>query len=220
KALFPRTYIDPNRTERDIAEDMRPNDWPHATAPTIRSTAGHGLIRQTIGDKIPVYDRTLMTQEINHRLTHYYRPYHAALENLLENTLQTHGLYFHINCHSTPPSAMRPYYTGPLPDFVLGDKDGTSCGIIFRRSLQSFLIGLGYRVSVNLPFKGVEIVRRYGEPSRGKHSLQIEINKDLYLTPENKIMEKRFNKLKDDLQKLIHHLNALAASYSTPQAAD
>lgn len=220
KALFPRTYIDPNRAESDIAEDLRPADWPHITNPTLRSTAGHGLIRQTIGQNIAVYDHPLTTQEINHRLTHYYHPYHSALDSLLSATLQTHGIYFHINCHSSPPSALRPFYTGPLPDFVLGDMDGTSCGVTFRRSLQSFLIGLGYRVSVNLPYKGVEIVRRYGEPSRGKHSLQIEINKDLYLTSENQIIERRFNKLKEDIQKLIHHLHTLATSYSIPQAAD
>jgi len=40
---------------------------------------------------------------------------------------------------------------------------------------------MGYGVKVNDPYKGVELVRAYSDPKAGRHSLQIEINKRLYM---------------------------------------
>jgi N-formylglutamate amidohydrolase len=36
-------------------------------------------------------------------------------------------------------------------------------------------------VKVNNPFMGVELVRAYSNPAAGRHSLQLEVNKRLYM---------------------------------------
>lgn len=89
------------------------------------------------------------------------------------------------------------------PDFIIGDRDGTSCDINIRRSLQDSLQNMGYRVAVNLPYKGVELVRRYGDPARGRHSLQLEINKSLYINENGLLIDNKYNQLKNVLDKMI-----------------
>ena len=43
---------------------------------------------------------------------------------------------------------------------------------------------LGYNVAYNHPYKGVELVRRYGDPARHRHSIQVEVNRKLYMDEE------------------------------------
>lgn len=66
---------------------------------------------------------------------------------------------------------------------VLGDRDGTACAPEFTAFVRDVLSGFGYDVKCNEPFKGAELVRAYADPAAGRHSLQIEINKRLYMDP-------------------------------------
>lgn len=221
RALFPRTYIDPNRSERDIPLHLIDGHWPYPTSPSARADAGHGLIRETIGThKLKLYARKLSVAEVEHRITDYYRPYHAALTETLDRTYKDMGFYLHINCHSMTSAMIAPFHPVNVPDFIIGDMDGTSCGVAFRRMLQMTLIKMGYHVAINIPYKGVEIVRRYGDPARGRHSLQLEMNKSLYLDGNNEKIEKKFNKLKSDLENLIQDVRESLTAHITPMAAD
>ncbi len=201
KALFPRTYIDPNRAETDIPDHLKPADWPHPTQPTLRAQGGHGLIREIIGDSTHLYNRKLTSTDIHNRITSYYRPYHSALEAVLDRVQKQFGSYYHLSLHSMPSSATSPFYLpGQQPEIVLGDRDGTSCTIAFRRQVQDIFQKMGYRVSVNTPYKGVEITRRYGVPALGRHSLQIEIRKDLYMDERSLEKTINFNRVKKILR--------------------
>jgi N-formylglutamate deformylase len=205
KALFPRTYIDANRSEDDLDPELIA-DIPMGTVlpGDGRSGAGHGLIRRLLKTGgSPLYDRRLQMTEVRQRIDGYYRPYHAALSDLLQAAHAKFGKVFHISIHSMPSSvaAMGPF---SLPvDIALADLDGTSCDLSLRRRIQEQLRDLGYRVSVNTPYRGHEILRRYGAPQRGVHALQIEINKSLYLNEKNGENNKNFNILAENLKKII-----------------
>ena len=224
-ALFPRTYIDVNRAVDDIDPDLLDGHWPHDMNPTPRSHAGIGLIRRVLKPGIPVYDRRLSVSEIVHRIENYYKPYHAQLETALDELHYNFGQVWHVNCHSMPQSSSfpsmlsRPAIT-VLPDFVLGDRDGTSCDLAFTHTLRDFLKGLGYRVAINNPYRGVELVRRYASPATGRHSIQIEINKGLYWD-ESKLQKSRnYNRLKGDIEKLIQHCATYVTANLSAMAAD
>ena len=58
--------------------------------------------------------------------------------------------------------------------------------------MRATLAGMGYRVKVNDPYKGVELVRAYSDPKAGRHSLQIEINKRLYMDEATLAEDRRF----------------------------
>lgn len=221
-ALFPRTYIDVNRAEDDIDTELLAERWPGPLNPTSRSYAGIGLIRRLVKPGTPVYDHSLSVAEIRARIDNYYTPYHAALKSLLDDAHYSFGQVWHINCHSMPaPSA--PVQNGVLnmqPDFVLGDRDGTSCDIDFTHSLRDALRGMGYRVAINNPYKGVELVRRSASPSEGRHSIQIEVSKALYWDEKKCERNRNFNKLKADIDKLAEYCASYVESNLSSMAAD
>lgn len=66
-------------------------------------------------------------------------------------------------------------------DFVLGDCHGTSCAPVVVDSVARALQGLGYHVARNAPYSGGFVTRHYGRPKEGVHSLQIEVNRCLYM---------------------------------------
>ena len=67
------------------------------------------------------------------------------------------------------------------PDFVISDHEGQSCAPAFLELVVGHLRAQGFDVAVNFPFKGAELTRRYADPAGGRHALQIEINRKLYM---------------------------------------
>ncbi len=208
-ALFPRSYIDPNRHEADIDLSLIDGDWPHALAPTRRSRRGLGLIRRILRGDLPLYQRKLPAAEVKARIDNYYRPYHAELEAMLDAAHGRWGQVWHVNCHSMRALGRKPGdppFGGegrPRADFVLGDRDGTACDAEFRALVQETLSAWGYRVVVNKPFKGAELVSRYSNPASGRHSLQIEINRRLYMDERAVVKSDDFQHFKGEIDRLV-----------------
>ena len=227
KALFPRTYIDVNRKTDDIDEKLLPTPWPGPVAKDGRSAAGHGLVRRLIRPGYPIYDRVLSIEEIQNRIDRYYEPYHMTLKALLDRVHYEHGHVWHINCHSMPSSSAYissgPGYR-PIPgnqvDIVLGTRDGTTCAPGFVREVRVFLQGLGYRVAVNNPYKGMELLRRHGDPARLRNSLQIEISKQLYLDETNNELTKGFDTVQAHLSQMMAFMRDYVDQTRQPLAAD
>lgn len=220
EALFPRSYIDVNRPEDDIDPELLSEPWEGEARPTARSHAGIGLVRRLIRPGVPVYGRMLLPGEIARRIARFYQPYHAALSGLLDKAHYNYGQVWHINCHSMPSRGAFSAQVIPQMDFVLGDRDGTSCDCHFTFEIKEFLKSLGYKVAINDPYKGVEIVRRYGQPGRGRHSIQIEINRALYMHEGVHKKSRNYSALKGDLEKLSVFLADYAQSNLTDMAAD
>jgi N-formylglutamate amidohydrolase len=91
-------------------------------------------------------------------------------------------------------------------DFVLGDRDGTTCEPRFTEMVRATLSGMGYSVKVNDPYKGVELVRAYSDPKAGRHSLQIEINKRLYMDESTLAKTAGFQRLQASLGELLREI--------------
>ncbi|HEY9281152.1 MAG TPA: N-formylglutamate amidohydrolase [Eoetvoesiella sp.] len=182
-ANFPRTYIDPNREEDDIDPNMLAEPWTTALHPTEKSRLGHGLI-WTQARKQPIYDRKLWVAEVENRIGSFHRPYHAALQKQIESAYENFGGVWHLNLHSMPSDsyeALEIETDKPLADFVLGDRDGVTCDPALVQIIEEFLTNRGYTVARNDPFKGVALIAKIGNPEENRHSLQIEVNRALYM---------------------------------------
>jgi N-formylglutamate deformylase len=201
-ALFPRSYIDPNRHEADIDESLLAEPWPHGARPTGRSERGLGLLRRLLSPTLPIYDRALAVSEVERRLEAFYRPYHAALQSLLDGAHARFGAVWHVNFHSMKAMG-RGRHAYPRADFVLGDLDGAACEPDFTAAVRDVLTGMGYSVKLNDPFKGAELVTRYSAPRAGRHSLQIEVNRRLYLDEARIAKTADFDPLRSDMRRLI-----------------
>jgi N-formylglutamate deformylase len=198
-ALFPRSYVDPNRHEHEIDTLLLSEPWPHAIVASHRSARGLGVVRRLVRATVAVYDRRLSVSEVQSRIARYHRPYHEELRAMIAEAQGRFGTVWHINCHSMKSTAK-----GRLrDDFVLGDRDGTTCAPEFTELVASTLRGFGYSVRLNHPFKGAEIVIRHGDPIAGRHSLQIEINRGLYMDEARIEKSDAFPHLRRDIDRLI-----------------
>ncbi len=98
---------------------------------------------------------------------------------------------------------------------VLGDRDGSSCDPAFTEFVRATLAAQGHDVAVNQPFKGVELVRAYADPAAGRHSLQVEVNKRLYMDEATRLPHAGFERLQQQLMAL---LDAIATRWIPAQA--
>ena len=221
-AQFPRSYIDVNRAIDDIDPQLLASPWPSPIRPTEKSRVGMGLVRRICKPGLPVYSRRLTVREVQSRIEQYYLPYHAEVRRTIDDVWAQFGGAWHINCHSMPSSSVAAASHGgwDRADFVLGDRDGTTCSPEFCRFVRACLERMGYSVRLNDPYKGVEIVRRYGNPGRGIHSLQLEINRKLYLDEERVEPTRDFAVLKRDLTSLAGFLRAYVDDQLVSAAAD
>jgi N-formylglutamate deformylase len=210
-ALFPRSYVDPNRHEHDVDPKLLAETWPHPIVASDHGERGLGVVRRLVRATTPVYDRRLSIAEVRARIDRYHRPYHSELKSMLDAAWMRFGSVWHVNCHSMKSSNRGK----PRADFVLGDRHGTTCAGEFTMFVAQTLVGFGYSVNLNRPFKGAEIVARHGMPACGRHSLQIEINRGLYMDEERIEKSAGFTALAADIERLI----AAIADYSRCQLA-
>ncbi|MGH7125619.1 MAG: N-formylglutamate amidohydrolase, partial [Stellaceae bacterium] len=205
-ALFPRSYIDANRHVADMDHALLAEPWPHPLNLGAKTKLGMGLIRRLAVPKVPVYSRKLGVAEVQARIDKYYHAYHAELAGAADRLHARFGGVWHVNCHSMKSVSNGMAAEGPgVPraDFVLGDRDGTTCAGELTNFVQQFLTQRGYDVRINDPYKGVELVRRHGRPEENRHSLQIEVNRKLYMDEKSFERNENFPRLKADLDALV-----------------
>jgi len=174
--------------------------------PSGKARIGKALIWRTLDDGRAIYGRKLTVDEVLGRIERCHAPYHRALRDAIDRTHANFGVVYHINCHSMN-SVAGPMGEGgagtPRPDFVLGDRDGTTCDPAFTELVRAALAATGHSVSVNDPYKGVELVKAYSKPVAGRHSLQLEINKRLYMDEAKRERNVGFAPLQHKLHNLI-----------------
>ena len=210
-AHFPRTYIDANRTLDDLDLGLLDGPWPQPLAPSEKSRLGFGLVWRNIGAGVPIYDRLLTVAEVRQRIARYYQPYHAALARSIEDTVRRFGGVWHLNLHSMPSDAYERLQIAsprPLADFVLGDRDGTTCEPGFVDLVERALRQRGYTVARNDPYKGVQLIARIGQPQRQRHSLQVEIRRPLYMDEATRERNAGFARMQRDLGAVARELAA------------
>ncbi len=207
EALFPRSYLDPNRSLEDLDPGLLDGEWPEPLAPGQKTRMGHGLIWSMCDGAIPMYDRKLEVDAVKRRIDTFYKPYHATLKEVLDEVYARHGHIWHVNCHSTTsisaPNSPEGKAGVRRADFILGDRDGTCCDPAFTAFVQDVLMGMGYEVKLNDPFKGVELVRAYSDPANARHSIQIEINRTLYMDEETLVPHEGYAELKANVTRMI-----------------
>jgi N-formylglutamate deformylase len=217
EATFPRAYIDANRSLVDLDPLLLADDWPDPVTPSRKTEQGIGLVWRIARGGAPLYDRKLSAVEVRRRIDRWYLPYHAALATEIDALHRAFGAVWHINCHSMPAvgDANADDPGRERADFVLGDRDGTTCASAFTNLVAETVRGMGYAVAVNDPYKGVELVRRHGRPAEHRHSLQIEIKRTLYMDEVTLEPNAGYVRLERDLAGLM----AVLAGFVTDRAA-
>lgn len=217
KANISRAYIDLNRPISDLHQALcdQPIPWPLSRSKRVMY--GIGLIRHLVRPFEPVYGRQLSLAEIEQRIQEYYDPYYTILGQELHDLRDAHGRVLHIDLHSMPNIGVDGLR---MPDIVLGDHDGHSCGRIYRDMLKNFFESHGLRVAINHPYKGVELTRRFAKPRQGIHCLQLEINKALFMDEQSLAPHDGIDDVEKLFKALWKHIAEMFDTLSVPQAAE
>ncbi len=219
-AHFPRAYLDVNREPFELDPALITGTLPHyANTQSVRVVGGLGTIARVVSESEEIYQNPLRLVEALERINQHYMPYHSALDGLMQACLEKFGCAVLIDCHSMPSSPL--YDTGCVrPDIVLGDRFSTSCNPEFTRLTAEHLKNMGYVVAFNKPYAGGFITEHYGRPARGRHALQIEVNRALYMDETKYQHSEDFTTVRRDLTRLAEAMIEMApALFDVPRAA-
>lgn len=218
-ARFPRAFCDPNREPYELDPGMFSGELPaHANTRSPRVAAGLGTIAKVVATGAEIYRAKLPVAEAERRVSQFYRPYHARLQALLDETRGQFGWSVLVDCHSMPSIG------GPMDrdvgvsrvDVVLGDCFGASCAPAITQVAEDAFQRRGYRVVRNTPYAGGFTTRHYGKPRTGSHALQIELNRALYMDEGSHAKTAGFAHLAQDLEGVVGELAALVKDISFP----
>lgn len=207
---FPNTWIDVNRSELDMDPAVVEGEWPVELKPTQRTLEGLGLIKTKARYGEPFQERKLTVAEIEERLNRYYRPYHAELKRIADDLHSRFGRLTQISCHcmSAVGAPTHPDAGQARADFCVSDLKGLCASKDAMALVVETLKSCGYSVTVNTPYIGNELIRRIGDPARGIDSIQVEINKKLFMDTKTFRPTAGLAKVKADLDRLLRVLAA------------
>lgn len=197
-AEFPRAYVDVNRAPSELDKQMFV-DPPGLEAPSARVAAGLGVIPRVVRDGLEIYRDKLPAGQIEERLNAFYRPYHAALARLVNESFARFGAAIVVDCHSMPSGP-------PVPSIVFGDCYGASAAPSLIRHAERAFEGHGFSVARNAPYAGGYTTHLYARRESGVHALQIEVNRSLYLDEEHIEKTARFEEVRERLTAALTRL--------------
>jgi N-formylglutamate deformylase len=209
RAHFPRCFVDVNREPYELDPRMFEGRVPSfANTRSMRVAGGLGTVARVVGDAQEIYDRRIPVDDALTRIDSLYKPYHRALRRLFTGLHRDFGAAVLVDCHSMPSNAGH-RDERVRPEFVLGDRYGTSCAGMVTDALEESLRDLGYTVSRNKPYAGGFITEHYGDPPAGLHAIQLEVNRALYMDERRYEKSANFGRLAADLLALADRLGAL-----------
>ena len=219
RAHFPRCYVDVNREPYELDPRMFDGRLPSfANTRSMRVAGGLGTVARVVGDAQEIYGQRLSVDEALRRIETLYKPYHRALRRLITRVHRDLGAAVLIDCHSMP-STTTAKEERPRADIVLGDRYGTSCAPAVSETIEETLRALGYSVSRNKPYAGGFITEHYGNPAAGLHSLQLELNRALYMDERRYERSASFAQLRTDLEAMADQVGSIPLEELRPYRA-
>jgi N-formylglutamate deformylase len=203
-ATFPRAYIDLNRAADDIDPAVLASPWPQPTRLSEHCSRGRGLIWRFALPSVTMYDRRLTVAEVAHRINDYYVPYRQALREAIDTAWKQYGVVWHFNCHSMKSrgNVVNRNFGVTRPDIAIGDREGTTAPPELSRWVATFFSERGFSTRINDPYPGADIVRSHGDPAHRRYSIQIEINRALYMDEPTCDRNHGFARVRDAMTEL------------------
>ncbi len=219
RAHFPRCFVDVNREPYELDPRMFEGRLPSfANTRSMRVAGGLGTVARVVGDAQEIYDQRIPVDDALRRIESLYKPYHRSLRRLFTKLHRDFGAAALVDCHSMPSTAGH-RDERPRPEFVLGDRYGTSCVGIVSETVEQTLRSLGYGVSRNKPYAGGFITEHYGNPAAGLHAIQLEINRALYMDERRYERSRNFARVAADLEALARQLGEIPLEELRPYRA-
>ncbi|MDT7934049.1 MAG: N-formylglutamate amidohydrolase [Sphingomonadaceae bacterium] len=205
-ANYARAYVDLNRDPTELDPDMFEPALPAlAVKASERVTVGLGVLPRSIAPGRRIYARPLPSREAAERIAEVHAPWHGIVEARLTDAALACGFAVLVDMHSMPSVG-----GGSGPELVIGDLHGRSAAPALTGWLRDWFLRAGYRVALNAPYAGAYTLERHGRPGRGRHAVQVEIDRSLYLDCDRLAPGPGFERIAADLARLARQLTAVA----------
>lgn len=181
-ARAPRAMIDLNRAPDDVDWDMVAGGKPDrigSYTPGLRVRSGLGLIPRRLPGLGELWKHRHDQADLVARIDGIHAPYHQCLADSLAQLRARWGAALLLDLHSMPPLGQRDGL--PSPDFVLGDRFGTTCHGALVASCFGYFAEQRRPAAHNRPYAGGYVLERHAAPASGLHALQLEIDRSRYL---------------------------------------
>jgi N-formylglutamate deformylase len=158
-----------------------------------------------------------LTVEQHESLTELiYTPFHEKVRAQFSHFKKSgHQNVYHLDAHSMPSLGTK-MHKDPgekRADVVISDSLGKSCDPRFRDLVIAAYVTAGFKVGYNWPYVGGRLTEQYGQPQLGQHTIQVELNRSLYMDevtkkilPGHVDVQKKIEKALDKICKDIVHL--------------
>ncbi|WP_200832578.1 N-formylglutamate amidohydrolase [Candidatus Halocynthiibacter alkanivorans] len=207
-AEAPRAFVDLNRSCDELDPALIAGLARVGINPRVSS--GLGVIPRVVAGGRAIYRGKITGAEAAERLQQVWYPYHGALDQLLAEAVASFGQSLLIDCHSMPHEAVA--QVAGAPQIVLGDRFGAATDSDIMDQVEAAFQRTGLRVARNAPFAGVYMVRQYGRPSVGRHAVQVEIDRALYMDEAGLTRHGGFDELKAMMREVAAELVQIGRS--------
>jgi N-formylglutamate amidohydrolase len=190
----------------------------YANISSVRVAGGLGTIPRIVSEGDEIYRGPITLAEALRRIEAIYRPYHRMLSDLIGRANEAFDDVLLVDCHSMPSSACAhaSLHSGRGVDIVLGDRHGAACTEEITTALEDLLTAQGLRVVRNKPYAGGFITQNYGSPSHGRHALQIEVNRAIYMNERNLELTAGHARVRATLHRVFEELLPAIADLVRP----
>lgn len=203
---LPRTFVDVNRDKIELDDTMFFNAPKTSDINSRRCRVGLGVLHRVVYQNKNIYDGLLNYDEAKERLKNVYDPYHKRLKQLVDKCVRKFGYCFLIDCHSMPSMICNIMNESKPLDFCICNLFDESCPHEVSQRLYESLEKPAYRVEFNRPYAGAFITFNYCQPRKNIYTLQIEINRSLY-------MDEQSYQKKSKFQDVSNHISAALTEF-------
>ncbi|HAR54165.1 N-formylglutamate amidohydrolase [Roseovarius nubinhibens] len=216
----PRAFIDLNRGPDEL--DPALIEGVRMVGHNPRVASGLGVIPRVVANGQPIYTGKLTRDEAIERIETYWHPYHNALAQQLDQAWEMFGEAILLDCHSMPHEAMDAamHRGGERPHVVLGDRFGASAAPEIVERVEAAFQRAGLVVARNAPFAGAFVTQNYGRPSRGRHAVQIEIDRALYMDERRIAPNQNFEAFRAMMRDILAELADIGRPVQQTLAAE
>ena len=199
-----RVVVDLNRSRNAIDNDMFINRVnSHQIDEKKMISFGLGVFPKIILNE-NIFKNKLPVSYANFILENYYDPFHKILSNQINKLSKRFGICYHFDLHTMPSNALKRFKK--KPDIVLGNNHGRSSSNELIDYMRKNFENNGLIVQLNNPYAGGFITRNYGNPSKGVETIQIEVNRSLYMN-EEKLLISNLKPLQEIFKKTLENFN-------------
>ena len=198
--LVSRAFVDINRNPYELDPLLIQGRLPaHALVRSHNVRSGYGVVARCLGLNEPIYQGRLSLKTVLDRIEAVHVPYHKALRVLITRGKAKKARLLLLDWHSFPSRALKGH---SYADIVLGDCQGQSCSPLTRERVKEAFVAKGLKVALNKPFSGGYTTQTYHDQKGGIETLQIEINRSLYMDEDSLLRSDNFIKLQSILMSI------------------